>query len=71
MDRYSTASAEVIVAAGRKCRSTGIGRPLSFLRTYVLRRFSRWRRGVFARGRQCRGSYYRYMKAWLATRERK
>jgi glycosyltransferase involved in cell wall biosynthesis len=74
MDRYSTASAEVIVAAGRKVSfMTGIGHGLySFLRTYVLRAgFLDGAEGFLLAVANAEGSYYRYMKAWLATRERK
>ncbi len=74
LDRYSTAKAQMLVAAGRKVWFlTGVGHGLvSFLRAYV------WRAGfldgaegfllaVFA----AETSYYPYMKAWLATRQRK
>jgi glycosyltransferase involved in cell wall biosynthesis len=74
IDRYSTASAEVIVAAGRKVSfMTGIGHGLySFLRTYVLRAgFLDGAEGFLLAVANAEGSYYRYMKAWLATRERK
>jgi hypothetical protein len=74
MDRYSTASAEVIVAAGRKVSfMTGIGHGLySFLRTYVLRAgFLDGAEGFLLAVANAEGSYYRYMKAWLATRGRK
>ena len=74
MDRYSTASAERIVAAGRKVSfMTGIGHGLySFLRTYVLRAgFLDGAEGFLLAVANAEGSYYRYMKAWLATRDRK
>jgi glycosyltransferase involved in cell wall biosynthesis len=74
MDRYSTASAEAIVAAGRKVSfMTGIGHGLySFLRTYILRAgFLDGAEGFLLAVANAEGSYYRYMKAWLATRERK
>jgi glycosyltransferase involved in cell wall biosynthesis len=74
MDRYSTASAERIVAAGRKVSfMTGIGHGLySFLRTYVLRAgFLDGAEGFLLAVANAEGSYYRYMKAWLATRGRK
>ena len=74
MDRYSTASAEAIVARGRKVSfMTGIGRGLySFLRTYILRAgFLDGAEGFLLAVANAEGSYYRYMKAWLATRERK
>jgi glycosyltransferase involved in cell wall biosynthesis len=74
MDRYSTASAEAIVAAGRKVSfMTGIGHGLySFLRTYILRAgFLDGAEGFLLAVANAEGSYYRYMKAWLAMRERK
>jgi glycosyltransferase involved in cell wall biosynthesis len=74
MDRYSTASAEAIVASGRKVSfMTGIGHGLySFLRTYFLRAgFLDGAEGFLLAVANAEGSYYRYMKAWLATRERK
>ncbi len=74
MDRYSTASAERIVAAGRRVSfMTGIGHGLySFLRTYVLRAgFLDGAEGFLLAVANAEGSYYRYMKAWLATRDRK
>jgi glycosyltransferase involved in cell wall biosynthesis len=74
MDRYSTASAEAIVSKGRKVSfMTGIGHGLySFLRTYFLRAgFLDGAEGFLLAVANAEGSYYRYMKAWLATRERK
>jgi glycosyltransferase involved in cell wall biosynthesis len=73
MDRYSTASAEAILARGRKVSfMTGIGHGLySFLRTYILRAgFLDGAEGFLLAVANAEGSYYRYMKAWLATRER-
>jgi glycosyltransferase involved in cell wall biosynthesis len=74
MDRYSTASAAVRVASGRKVSFlAGIGHGVSsFLRTYVLRLgFLDGAEGFLLAVANAEGSYYRYMKAWLATRERK
>jgi glycosyltransferase involved in cell wall biosynthesis len=74
MDRYSTASAEALVASGRKVSFlAGIGHGLySFLRAYVLRLgFLDGAEGFLLAVANAEGSYYRYMKAWLATRERK
>jgi glycosyltransferase involved in cell wall biosynthesis len=74
VDRYSTASAEAIVTAGRKVSfMTGIGHGLySFLRTYILRAgFLDGAEGFLLAVANAEGSFYRYMKAWLATRERK
>jgi glycosyltransferase involved in cell wall biosynthesis len=74
VDRYSTASAEAIVASGRRVSFlTGIGHGLgSFLRAYVLRAgFLDGAEGFLLAVANAEGSYYRYMKAWLATRKRK
>jgi glycosyltransferase involved in cell wall biosynthesis len=74
MDRYSTASAEALVASGRKVSFlAGIGHGFfSFLRAYVLRLgFLDGAEGFLLAVANAEGSYYRYMKAWLATRERK
>jgi len=74
IDRYTTASAEMIVASGRRVSfMTGIGHGLfAFLRTYVLRAgFLDGAEGFLLAVANAEGSYYRYMKAWLATRQRK
>jgi glycosyltransferase involved in cell wall biosynthesis len=74
MDRYSTASAAALVASGRKVSFlAGIGHGFfSFLRAYVLRLgFLDGAEGFLLAVANAEGSYYRYMKAWLATRERK
>jgi len=74
MDRYSTASAQALVASGRKVSFlTGVGHGLaSFLRTYVLRAgFLDGAEGFLLAVANAEGSYYRYTKAWLATRKRK
>ena len=74
MDRYSTASAEALVVSGRKVSFlAGIGHGLyAFLRTYVLRAgFLDGAEGFLLAVANAEGSYYRYMKAWLAARERK
>jgi glycosyltransferase involved in cell wall biosynthesis len=74
MDRYSTASAEALVKSGRKVSFlSGIGHGLfSFLRAYVLRLgFLDGAEGFLLAVANAEGSYYRYMKAWLATREPK
>jgi glycosyltransferase involved in cell wall biosynthesis len=71
MDRYSTASAQALVAAGRRAAFMGaIGHGLwSFLRCYVLRAgFLDGAEGFLLAVTNAEGSYYRYMKAWLATR---
>jgi glycosyltransferase involved in cell wall biosynthesis len=72
MDRYSTASAKAIVASGRKVSfMTGIGHGLfSFFKTYVLRAgFLDGAEGFLLAVANAEGSYYRYMKAWLAARD--
>jgi glycosyltransferase involved in cell wall biosynthesis len=74
MDRYSTASAEAIIASGRRVSFlTGIGHGLfSFLRTYVLRAgFLDGAEGFLLSVANAEGSYYRYMKVWLATRRQR
>jgi glycosyltransferase involved in cell wall biosynthesis len=74
VDRYSTASAATLVASGRKISFfAGISHGLfSFLRAYVLRLgFLDGAEGFLLAVANAEGSYYRYMKAWLATRQRK
>jgi glycosyltransferase involved in cell wall biosynthesis len=73
VDRYSTASAEAILARGRKVTFfTGIGHGLySFFRAYILRAgFLDGAEGFLLAVANAEGSYYRYMKAWLAARDR-
>jgi glycosyltransferase involved in cell wall biosynthesis len=73
MDRYSTSKAQMIVASGRRVSFfTGIGHGLfSFLKTYVLRGgFLDGAEGFLLAVANAEGSYYPYMKAWLATRQR-
>jgi glycosyltransferase involved in cell wall biosynthesis len=73
MDRYSTASAEELVASRRRVSFlTGIGHGLaSFFRTYVLRAgFLDGAEGFLLAVANAEGSYYRYMKVWLAARRR-
>jgi glycosyltransferase involved in cell wall biosynthesis len=74
MDRYSTASAAALVASGRRVSFlAGIGHGFyAFLKTYVLRLgFLDGAEGFLLAVANAEGSYYRYMKAWLATRGRK
>jgi glycosyltransferase involved in cell wall biosynthesis len=71
MDRYSTASAEMLVASGRKVSFvTGIAHGFfAFLKTYVLRLgFLDGAEGFLLAVANAEGSYYRYMKAWVAQR---
>jgi hypothetical protein len=73
MDSYSTATAERMAADGRrasfaKAITRGVG---AFLRTYVLRAgFLDGREGFLLAVLNAEGTYYRYMKLWLLTRER-
>ncbi|HZC56538.1 MAG TPA: glycosyltransferase family 2 protein [Xanthobacteraceae bacterium] len=74
MDRYSTASAEMLVASGRTVSfATGVAHGFfAFLKSYVLRLgFLDGAEGFLLAVANAEGSYYRYMKAWLATRRRK
>jgi glycosyltransferase involved in cell wall biosynthesis len=71
MDRYSTASAQAIVASGRHVSFfSGIGHgAYAFIRTYILQRgFLDGAQGFLLAVANAQGSYYRYMKAWLAQR---
>lgn len=73
MDRYSTASAEELVGSGRRVSFwSGIGHGVgAFLRTYLLRGgILDGAEGFLLAVANAEGSYYRYMKAWLATRRR-
>jgi glycosyltransferase involved in cell wall biosynthesis len=73
IDGYSTASAQMIVASGRKVRFiSGVSHGLwTFLRLYVLKRgFLDGAEGFLLAVANAEGSYYRYMKAWLAGRAR-
>jgi glycosyltransferase involved in cell wall biosynthesis len=72
MDRYSTAGAEQLVASGRRVSfSSGILHGwYAFMRSYVLRAgFLDGREGFLLAVANAEGSYYRYMKAWLAVRQ--
>jgi glycosyltransferase involved in cell wall biosynthesis len=74
MDRYSTASAESLVASGRRISfATAILHGLfAFFRSYVLRLgFLDGAEGFLLAVANAEGSYYRYMKAWLAQRRKK
>jgi glycosyltransferase involved in cell wall biosynthesis len=73
MDGYSTAGAEMLLAAGRRVSfASGITHGLwTFFRTYVLRLgFLDGREGFLLAVANAEGSYYRYMKAWLMGRRR-
>lgn len=71
VDRYSTASAEMLIAKGRRVSfATGIGHGMwMFFRIYIWRLgFLDGRVGFLFAVANAEGSYYRYMKAWLKTR---
>jgi glycosyltransferase involved in cell wall biosynthesis len=70
VDRYSTASAEMLVAKGRRVSfAAGIGHGVwMFFRIYILRLgFLDGAVGFLFAVANAEGSYYRYMKAWLKT----
>jgi glycosyltransferase involved in cell wall biosynthesis len=72
-DGYSTAGAAMIVRSGRRVSfASGITHGLwTFFRTYVLQRgFLDGREGFLLAVANAEGTYYRYMKAWLAERRR-
>jgi glycosyltransferase involved in cell wall biosynthesis len=72
LDGYSTAGAKMLAASGRRVTfMSGIGHGLwSFLRAYVLRRgFLDGHEGFLLAVANAEGTYYRYMKAWLARRQ--
>jgi glycosyltransferase involved in cell wall biosynthesis len=74
MDRYSTSGAAMLTAKGRRVTFfSGIWHGLgAFLRTYFLRAgFLDGHEGFLLAVANAEGSYYRYMKAWLATRRNK
>jgi glycosyltransferase involved in cell wall biosynthesis len=73
MDRYSTAGAEQLVAAGKRVTfASGIFHGLwTFVRLYLLRGgFLDGREGFLLAVANAEGTYYRYMKAWLKGRGR-
>jgi glycosyltransferase involved in cell wall biosynthesis len=71
VDSYSTAGAEML-AARRVSFSSGITHGMwSFLRAYVVKLgFLDGREGFLLAVANAEGTYYRYMKAWLAGRQR-
>ena len=74
VDRYSTAGAAMLVARGRRVWFvTGIVRGLfAFFRAYVLRLgFLDGREGFLVAVYGAENTFYRYMKAWLATRDKR
>jgi len=74
MNHYSSAGA---VMMGKKGRDATLWQAIShglwaFVRTYIMRAgFLDGAEGFLLAVANAEGSYYRYMKAWLATRERK
>ena len=71
MDTYSTLGAQKFVASGRRVSIlSGVAHGmLSFLRTYVLRLgFLDGAAGFLLAVANAEGTYYRYVKAWLASR---
>jgi glycosyltransferase involved in cell wall biosynthesis len=71
IDRYSTASAQMLLNSGRRVSfMSGIGHGLwTFIRVYLLRLgFLDGKEGFLLAVANAEGSYYRYMKAWLARR---
>ena len=73
MDRYSTAGAEVISETGKRVWfASGIVHGFwTFLRTYILRAgFLDGHEGFLLAVANAEGTYYRYMKAWLAGSHR-
>ncbi len=73
VNRYSTDSADMLVASGRKVTfASGITHGLwTFFRVYVLRLgFLDGKEGFLLAVANAEGSYYRYMKAWLAGRSK-
>jgi len=72
VDSYSTAGAEMLAASRRVSFSSGITHGMwSFLRAYVVKLgFLDGREGFLLAVANAEGTYYRYMKAWLAGRQR-
>jgi glycosyltransferase involved in cell wall biosynthesis len=71
VDSYSTAGAEMLEAR-RVSFSSGITHGMwSFLRAYIVKLgFLDGREGFLLAVANAEGTYYRYMKAWLAGRQR-
>jgi glycosyltransferase involved in cell wall biosynthesis len=73
INRYSTESARMLAASGRRVTFTsGITHGLwTFIRVYLLRGgFLDGKEGFLLAVANAEGSYYRYMKAWLAGRSK-
>ena len=72
-DTYSTAGAKMLAASPRRVSfASGIAHGLwSFVRAYIWRLgFLDGREGFLLAVANAEGTYYRYMKAWLARRHR-
>jgi glycosyltransferase involved in cell wall biosynthesis len=71
VDSYSTAGAKMLTSQRQVWFTSGIVHGLwSFLRAYVLRcGFLDGREGFLLAVANAEGTYYRYMKAWLAGRK--
>jgi glycosyltransferase involved in cell wall biosynthesis len=72
MDSYSTAGAKMLTSRRQVSFSSGITHGVwSFLRAYIMRLgFLDGREGFLLAVANAEGTYYRYMKAWLAGRQR-
>jgi glycosyltransferase involved in cell wall biosynthesis len=72
VDSYSTAGAKTLASKRRVSFASGIVHGLwSFLRAYVMRLgFLDGREGFLLAVANAEGTYYRYMKAWAAGRQR-
>lgn len=72
LDSYSTAGAQMLASRRRVTFSSGIAHGLwSFLRAYIWRfGFLDGREGFLLAVANAEGTYYRYMKAWLARRDK-
>ena len=72
VNRYSTAGAQVSFERGKKASlAKALGHGLwAFFRTYMLRRgFLDGRMGLVLAISNAEGTYYRYLKLWLMSRE--
>jgi glycosyltransferase involved in cell wall biosynthesis len=72
VDSYSTAGAAALASRHKVSFASGITHGVwSFLRAYVMRLgFLDGREGFLLAVANAEGTYYRYMKAWLAGRQR-
>jgi glycosyltransferase involved in cell wall biosynthesis len=73
VDTYSSAGAEMLAASRRRVSfASGVTHGAwSFLRAYIMRLgFLDGREGFLLAVANAEGTYYRYMKAWLAGRQR-